>query len=215
MVPTLHSMNDSEALYRNWLDWVTVNLGRDTRLAQIAATAAADAAKLGRGFNSAADAARVAWTDAAKRYSNDRRWWWDGQHWTPASQSMPPLADVAPPAGTMASAIPTKDHGWERLAVIAWIPLAAAWLWPIATVVLVAQFDRGMAFLGVVAVPAFTVIAVALGHSARANIKGTRRRGGSVAMVALMLSYLTLIGSPIWMIGFFLVGIDFTIPFGT
>jgi hypothetical protein len=134
----------------------------------------------------------------------------------------------------MASEIPTKDHGWERLAFVAWIPLTAAWVWPIVTVVLneatpvgpgtqlfgwdsldVFQFDRNMAFLGVVAVPVFAVIAVALGHSARANIKWTRRRGGSIAMVALTLSYITLvIGSPIWMIGVFIATVGFPVDIG-
>jgi hypothetical protein len=196
-------VNDRKELYRNWLGWVTTNLGRDTRLAEFAATAATDAAELDEGFNNSAEAARIAWAEAAKRYSNDHRWWWDGQYWTPASQTAPS------PAGSMASAIPTKDHGWERLAFIVWIPLTAAWLWPIVTGVLVSQFDRKIALLGVVAVPALTVIAVALGHSARANIKETRRRGGSIAMVALALSYITLIGSPIWMIGFFIAAVGF------
>ena len=81
-------MNDREDLYRNWVGWVTTKLGRDARLAEIAATAATDAAELGRGFDNAAEAARIAWADAAKRYSKDHRWWWDGQHWTPASQAV-------------------------------------------------------------------------------------------------------------------------------
>jgi hypothetical protein len=85
-------VNDREELHRNWVGWVTTNLGRDTRLAEIAATAATDAAELGQGFNNAAEAARIAWADAAKRYSKDHRWWWDGQHWTPASQTVPPPA---------------------------------------------------------------------------------------------------------------------------
>jgi hypothetical protein len=90
-------VNDREDLHRNWLGWVTTNLGRDARLAEIAASAATDAAGQGRGFNNATEAARIAWADAAKRYSKDHRWWWDGQHWTPASQAMqsPALEVVA------------------------------------------------------------------------------------------------------------------------
>src|SRR2546430_12771836 len=60
-------------MYRNWFGWVTTNLGRDARLAEIAASAATDAALHGRGFNSAAEAARTAWADGAKRSSNDQR----------------------------------------------------------------------------------------------------------------------------------------------
>lgn len=134
-------MNDREELYGNWVDWVTTNLGRDTRLAEIAATAATDAAKLGRGFNNSAEAARIAWADAAKRYSNDHRWWWDGQRWTPASQTSAPPALGAPPAGPINApglwaAVPQKKgHGLRNagigfagcagLIVIAIIALAA------------------------------------------------------------------------------------------
>jgi len=60
-------------MYRNWFGWVTTNLGRDARLAEIAASAATDAALHGRGFNSAAEAARTAWADGAKRSSSDQR----------------------------------------------------------------------------------------------------------------------------------------------
>jgi hypothetical protein len=57
-------VSDRQELYRSWLGWVTTNVGRDPKLAEIAASAAADAAEQGRGFNSAADAARTAWADA-------------------------------------------------------------------------------------------------------------------------------------------------------
>jgi hypothetical protein len=191
-------VDDQEDLYRNWLEWVTTNLGRDHRLASVAATAAADAAGLGKGFNVAVGAAKAAWNEAAKTGAT--------------------TADR-----TAAAAGPAK---WERLAFFAWISLTAAWLWPIVTVVLskawdlqpgtkifvwdsldVWQFSNTMAFPGVVAIPAFALIAIALGHSARANIRGTDRRGGSVATVALILSYITLIGSPIWIIGFFIAAV--------
>lgn len=62
-------MNDREDLYQNWVGWVTTNLGRDTRLAEIAASAASDAAEHGRGFNDAAEAARIAWADATRARS--------------------------------------------------------------------------------------------------------------------------------------------------
>jgi hypothetical protein len=54
-----------EELYKNWLVWVTANLGDDAEMAPIAANAAADAAVDGDGFNAAAEAARRAWVDAA------------------------------------------------------------------------------------------------------------------------------------------------------
>jgi uncharacterized RDD family membrane protein YckC len=59
-----------DELYRGWFDWVSTNLGRDSKLAGIAATAATDAAEQGRGFNNAAEVARMAWANAANRYSN-------------------------------------------------------------------------------------------------------------------------------------------------
>jgi hypothetical protein len=60
-------MTDREDLYRNWVGWVQVNLGRDPRVAEIAANAAANAAEEGRGFNQAAEAARAAWNDSVRR----------------------------------------------------------------------------------------------------------------------------------------------------
>lgn len=54
-----------DELYKNWLAWVTAHMGSDAELAPIAANAAADAAVKGEGFNGAAEAARMAWVDAA------------------------------------------------------------------------------------------------------------------------------------------------------
>jgi hypothetical protein len=73
-----------EDLYRSWFEWVTANLGRDNELAGIAATAAIVAVEAGRGFNTATESARAAWTEAAARRGLDRagpasgglrRWW--------------------------------------------------------------------------------------------------------------------------------------------
>ena len=69
-VATIPHVGDREELHRNWWDWVTTNLGRDIRLAEIATLAATDAAEQGQGFNKAEEAARTAWADAANRYSN-------------------------------------------------------------------------------------------------------------------------------------------------
>ena len=55
----------------NWWDWVTTNLGRDIRLAEIAVLAAVDAAEQGLGFNRAEEAARTAWSRAANPHSTD------------------------------------------------------------------------------------------------------------------------------------------------
>ncbi len=49
------------------MDWVTTNLGRDTRLAGVAANAATEAAEHGLGFNAATEAARRAWMEAAQQ----------------------------------------------------------------------------------------------------------------------------------------------------
>jgi hypothetical protein len=54
-----------DVLYKNWLVWVTANLGDDSGLGAIAANAAADTAVKGLGFDAAAEAARSAWVEAA------------------------------------------------------------------------------------------------------------------------------------------------------
>ena len=51
----------TEALWNRWYEWVTTHLGRDPERAAAAASAAADIAAQGSGFNRAADAARAAW----------------------------------------------------------------------------------------------------------------------------------------------------------
>jgi hypothetical protein len=59
-------VQSQDDLQQKWLEWVSANLGRDPHLAAIAATAAADAAHRGEGFNGAVVAARAAWAAAAK-----------------------------------------------------------------------------------------------------------------------------------------------------
>jgi hypothetical protein len=101
-----------EELHRNWLDWVTTNLGRDHQLAGIAATAATDAAQQGKGFNAAVAAATAAWKEAGKTASSGN-------------------AEASP---TEADAI---DHtGTNRNAVFAFAFGIAVWVWPIVTAVL-------------------------------------------------------------------------------
>ena len=62
-------MSTSEAsrkqLYSSWLVWVKANLGRDNRLAAIAANAATEALEHGSDFSGASEAARSAWIGAA------------------------------------------------------------------------------------------------------------------------------------------------------
>lgn len=67
---TIPPVGDREELHLRWMNWVTTNLGRDTRLAEIATLAASDAAARGQGFNKAEAAARTAWADAANPNSN-------------------------------------------------------------------------------------------------------------------------------------------------
>jgi hypothetical protein len=55
-----------EQLYASWLVWVRANLGRDRRLASIAANAATDALEQGSEFTGASEAARSAWLGAAE-----------------------------------------------------------------------------------------------------------------------------------------------------
>jgi hypothetical protein len=170
-------VDDRQELYRSWLSWVTANLGGDSRLTGIAASAATEAALLGQGFNSAAEAARLAWANAAK-----------------------------PPAIARAEI----DNRREGSAYLAWIALALTWLLPI----FVAVFNRAtdvafesrfnLALLNVILIPVGASIAIALGHSARAKIKQSGRRGGGVALSALVFGYVTLIGSPISILGLLL-----------
>jgi hypothetical protein len=108
-------MSNREELYRNWLDWVTTTVGHDPRLAEIATSAATDVAELGQGFDNAAGAARTAWAEAAKRYSRDHRLWWDGQHWTPASQAVPsPALGVVPAPDDEPGTREVQPHGANR-----------------------------------------------------------------------------------------------------
>ena len=50
-----------ESRYRLWLEWVTINLGRDPYLASLAARAATEASLQGAGFQAGTEAARTAW----------------------------------------------------------------------------------------------------------------------------------------------------------
>lgn len=54
-----------EQLYASWLAWAKANLGRDSRLAAVAADAATDAMEQGSEFGGASEAARSAWIGAA------------------------------------------------------------------------------------------------------------------------------------------------------
>jgi hypothetical protein len=61
-----------EEFYREWLDWVTTNLGHDSKLASASAKAAAESALGGSSFTASTDAARKAWIDAGRRPNVDR-----------------------------------------------------------------------------------------------------------------------------------------------
>ena len=170
-------MDGRQELYRNWLSWVTANLGGDSRLVGIAAAAATEASLLGQGFNRAAEAARLAWADAAK-----------------------------PPAVARSEI----DNRREGSAYVAWIALTLTWLLPIFVAVFnnaanVAFDSRfSLALLNMILIPVGAAIAIAVGHSARAKIKHTVRRGGGVALSAVIFGYMTLIGSPISVAGLFI-----------
>jgi len=183
-----------EELYRNWLDWVTANLGRDSELAVIAATAATDAAERGRGFNGAIESAKTAWNEAA-RLEVERE---QSTEWA------------------------TIDHDrTEPRAVIALASALAVWPWPILTVVLLVAgrlglsvdtivFGSWMAIVDVGTIPAFSLVAVVFGHWARRRIKRFGLRGGSYSTAGLTLGYVTLLGSPVliglvWFVWFVIV----------
>jgi uncharacterized RDD family membrane protein YckC len=102
-----------EELYRGWFDWVTTNLGRDSKLAAIAATAATDAAEQGRGFNNAAEAARMAWAGAAGRYSN-----------APQPGDGPPQF-TPPPASAQTAGVARYGYGSQQTYGGFWIRFVA------------------------------------------------------------------------------------------
>ncbi|HEV2035294.1 MAG TPA: DUF4190 domain-containing protein [Candidatus Dormibacteraeota bacterium] len=179
-------MSDREDLYRNWVGWVTTNLGRDTTLTGIAARAATDAAEHGNGFNAAVEAARAAWTEGA-RIDSDR-------------------AFQAEAATIDASEI-------ERWAIFALVFGIVVWAWPVVTVVLLragpsasdsATFFLGsaMAIASIAAIPVFAVTAVVYGHRARRRISRYGLRRGAYADAGLILGYAALVTSPV------LIGLD-------
>jgi len=130
------------------LDWVTTNLGRNSKLADVAATAATDAAERGRGFNSAVESAKAAWKEAAR-------------------------LEVDMAAATEAATI---DHDrTEPRAVIALACAIAVWPWPIVTVVLlvvgrlglagdILVYGSWMAIVDIGTIPCFALAAVVFGH---------------------------------------------------
>lgn len=67
-----------DELYLRWLEWVTINLGRDNRLASRAAHAATEAALQGAGFNAAVDAARKAWVSETTSHARSSVDWLGG-----------------------------------------------------------------------------------------------------------------------------------------
>src|SRR5260370_27175066 len=137
-----------EDLYRNWADWVTTNLGRDTRLGEIAARAGVDAAERGLGFNNAATAARMAWATATKGPStvipSDRDRWerlafiaWIAL----VAAWLWPIVTLVLNTATQAGPV-AQLFGWDSLDLL--------------------QFDRNIALVGVVAFPTLAEIAVSL-----------------------------------------------------
>jgi len=169
-------MEEHPELYRNWMRWVMENLGHDLRFAPVAAAAAAEAAARGEGFQSSTQAARVAWEGAAGRGIR-----------------------------------PVATGRWEKDVFIAWTFLALAWVWPITPVILnralAVHEDWSlllllMALTSVFVIPISAIAAVIYGHTARHYIKRSGDRGAGAATAALVLSYVTLLVSPISIIAF-------------
>lgn len=169
-------MDEHPELYRNWMGWVKENLGHDLRFAPVAAAAAAEAAGRGEGFQRSAQAARLAWEGAAGRGIQ-----------------------------------PVATGRWEKDVFIAWTFLALAWVWPITPVILnwAPTFDRDrsllqlyMALMDVFVIPICAIAAIIYGHGARGHIKRTGDRGKDLATAALVLGYITLLTSPISIVGF-------------
>lgn len=66
------TVDSQGGLQQKWIEWALGNLGRDPKLVAIAAKSATDAVQLGKGFNDAAEAARVAWAEASKEVDSER-----------------------------------------------------------------------------------------------------------------------------------------------
>jgi hypothetical protein len=174
-------MGDEDDLHRRWIGWVTENLGHDMRFVPVAAGAAMEAAARGEGFQNSTQAARLAWETAAGRGMRETTY------------------------------RPEATGRWERDVFVAWTFLALAWLWPVTQVILnraVTTYEDWSLLLGmfialtaVFVIPISAIAAVIYGHTARHHIKRSGDRGRGAATAALVLSYLTLLVSPISIAG--------------
>ena len=111
-----------------------------------------------------------------------------------------------------------KNHDRrERRAVLALVFGSAAWALAILTVAffgarafgLIADLGLGFwtAILDTLAIPGFGVAAVVLGHLARHRMRTNRSRGDGYATAGLVLGYIALVGSPlfiglVWVVAF-------------
>ena len=172
-----------DELYRNWLDWVTTNLGRDKVLAVVAANAATEVAIQGSGFNAAADAARTAWAEATLRakiapdgstLSADGRWRWDGTNWVAVDEMVPTGS-----SGTQFMQQPTG-------------PTSVSVLKPHTNRYALAALDFGVAAYIVCPIVG-AILAVTFGHIALSQINRSGDRGRRRAIAGLILGYLQLV----------------------
>jgi hypothetical protein len=162
-------VDSREQLYRNWFDWVTTNLGRDDRLAGVAAKAATDVAQLGKGFNVAAKAATAAWNEAASA------------NWAEKGRA-------TRTEGRAALACTFGIALWLWPSVTAMLLIAGQ---PDNTGPVVGV-GAGMLIAGLAAVPVFFLGAIVCGHWAIARIQRSGLRGQGYAIVGLVLGYAAL-----------------------
>lgn len=158
--PDTGTVSDREELYRNWLDWVTTNLGPDRQLAGLAATAATDAAERGNGFNAAVQAATAAWSEAAA-IDHTRR---EGR-------------------AVVACVLGTAVWLWLIVIVVVPVPPRPANSDPVLS------FGLVMTRVGLAVIPGLALGAIVCGHSARRRIKRFGLRGDFYATASLVLGY--------------------------
>jgi hypothetical protein len=97
----------------------------------------------------------------------------------------------------------------ERLAYLAWVPLVASGVSPVAAIDAYSAGQDSQFFWSgwwlAFAMPLFALAGVLVAHKARSNIYHYDRRGKGIATVALVGCYVLLVGSPFWLVSFVFV----------
>jgi hypothetical protein len=111
---------------------------------------------------------------------------------------------------------------WELLAFLAWLPFVASGMWPVTAVYIhnaelsaastwytSLDFNWSLSGWAALAIPILALAGVLTAHRARSNIYHYDRRGKGIATIALIGSYVLLVGSPVWIPFFFFMTVGF------